>query len=70
MASHVLRSTHRGASAPFAELRQRLRDWQAKRRQQAQIARELATYTPHDLCDLGITSGDIPAIIQGTYRRT
>jgi uncharacterized protein YjiS (DUF1127 family) len=43
--------------------------WRTERRERARIARELATYSDRELFDLGIQSTDIPAIINGTYRR-
>jgi uncharacterized protein YjiS (DUF1127 family) len=43
--------------------------WRAEQRKRARIARELATYTDRELFDLGISRGDIPAIVRGTYRR-
>jgi len=40
-----------------------------RRRERARIERELLTCSNRDLFDLGIGSGDIPAVIDGTYRR-
>lgn len=69
MASQLLDLAGTGALARPATLRERLRAWQINRQRQRRIARELASYTQRDLCDLGISSGDIPEIIRGTYRR-
>jgi len=52
---------HRAAVAYAKHRRQ-----QAKR---AQIARELYSCSDRDLKELNIDSADIPAIINGTYRR-
>ena len=71
MAAHVI--DHATDSATLADhaggLRQRFTAWREKRQRRAQIARELLTYTDRELFDLGISRGDIPAIINGTYRR-
>lgn len=40
-----------------------------RRRERARIARELLSCSNRELFDLGISSGDIPAVIAGTYRR-
>jgi len=40
-----------------------------RRRERARIARELLSCNNRDLFDLGISSGDIPAVIDGSYRR-
>jgi uncharacterized protein YjiS (DUF1127 family) len=40
-----------------------------RRRERARIARELLSCSNRELFDLGISRGDIPAIINGTYRR-
>ena len=50
-------------------LRQRLFALNQRRRERARIARELLSCSNRELFDLGISSGDIPAIINGTYRR-
>jgi uncharacterized protein YjiS (DUF1127 family) len=71
MASHSLAA----AAAGFASggrrmgLRQRLSALIEHRRERARIARELQSCSNRELFDLGISSGDIPAIINGTYRR-
>ena len=73
MASHVLTS-NAGSPAESAtdrrvSLKQRFLAWCEQRRRRAQVARELLTYTDRELFDLGISRGDIPAIIDGTFRR-
>ena len=45
------------------------RAWRDEQHQRAVIARELYSYGERELFDLGIQSADIPAIINGTYRR-
>ena len=40
-----------------------------KRAYRARIARELDTYTDRELFDLGIQRADIPAVVNGTFRR-
>ncbi len=70
MATQVIDHT---ADATLADhtggLRHRFNAWRAQRQRRAQITRELLSYTDRELFDLGITRGDIPAIINGTYRR-
>jgi uncharacterized protein YjiS (DUF1127 family) len=72
MASHSFNPT---AAACFVSgarqmgLRQRLFALAERRRERARIARELFSCSNRELFDLGISSGDIPAIINGTYRR-
>ena len=70
MATHVL--DHAAGFVPpeqKASLKTRFAAWRAGRRERARIARELLSYTDRELFDLGIGRGDIPAIINGTYRR-
>lgn len=72
MASHVIDTTTnsvRGTTSLWAETTQRFGEWRAKRASRARVARELATYTDRELFDLGITRADIPAVINGTFRR-
>ncbi len=73
MASQVFDTTTDSVWAQVAhavaERRERFAAWRAKRAYRAQIARELNTYTDRELCDLGIQRADIPAVINGTYRR-
>ncbi|MDA8248661.1 MAG: DUF1127 domain-containing protein [Rhodospirillales bacterium] len=70
MASHVMNSAAGliAADRPVS-LKTRFLAWRERRRERARIARELATYTDRELLDLGISRTDIPAIINGTYRR-
>lgn len=50
-------------------LRQSLADHRAERRERAQIARELSTYSDRELGELGFSRADLPMIAAGTYRR-
>jgi uncharacterized protein YjiS (DUF1127 family) len=52
-----------------AERRQRFAAWREKRAYRARITRELLTYTDRELFDLGIQRADIPAVVNGTFRR-
>ena len=52
-----------------AARRQRFAAWREKRAYRARITRELNTYTDRELFDLGIQRADIPAVVNGTYRR-
>jgi uncharacterized protein YjiS (DUF1127 family) len=74
MGSHVLRDAAgfvpESLAQRWATLVRRIADWRERRRRRAQITRELLSYTDRELFDLGITRGDIPAIINGTYRRS
>ena len=61
-----------GVTSLFREigaLRQRMAENRAVRTEQAQMARELATYTDAELGELGFSRADLPAIAAGTYRR-
>jgi uncharacterized protein YjiS (DUF1127 family) len=72
MASHVIdttTTTAHDAASMWAETKHRFSAWRRQRASRARIARELATYTDRELFDLGITRADIPAVINGTYRR-
>jgi uncharacterized protein YjiS (DUF1127 family) len=53
----------------FTARRERFVAWRAKRAYRTQIARELNTYTDRELFDLGIQRADIPAVLNGTFRR-
>ena len=53
----------------FTERRERFAAWRAKQAYRARITRELNTYTNRELFDLGIQRADIPAVVNGTYRR-
>ncbi len=74
MGSHVLHDAAGFAPGSVAgrwtKLSRRIADWRERRRRRAQITRELLSYTDRELFDLGITRGDIPAVINGTYRRS
>ncbi len=71
MAAHVIDTRNDTSFADHTGgLRQRFLAWREQRQRRAQITRELLTYTDRELFDLGITRGDIPAIINGTFRRT
>jgi uncharacterized protein YjiS (DUF1127 family) len=73
MASQVFETTNDGILAQiahaFTERRQRFTAWRAKQAYRARIARELNTYTDRELFDLGIQRADIPAVLNGTFRR-
>ncbi len=49
--------------------RQLFAAWREKRAYRARITRELLTYTDRELFDLGIQRADIPAVVNGTFRR-
>jgi uncharacterized protein YjiS (DUF1127 family) len=74
MGSHALRDAAAFVPESLADRLTRLArwiaDWRERRRRRAQITRELLSYTDRELFDLGITRGDIPAIVNGTYRRS
>jgi len=53
----------------LADRRARFSAWQAKRAYRARIARELNTCTDRELWDLGFERHDIPAVVNGSYRR-
>jgi uncharacterized protein YjiS (DUF1127 family) len=73
MASQVLDTVTDTVWAQFVhavtERRQRFAAWRAKRAYRARIARELNSYTDRELVDLGIQRADIPAVLNGTFRR-
>ena len=70
MASHVMNSAAGLVAADRpASLKDRFLAWRERRRERARIARELLSYTDRELFDLGISRADIPAILDGTYRR-
>ncbi len=70
MATHVLdHATGFAAAAQKSGIKSRFLAWRERRRERARIARELLSYTDRELFDLGIGRADIPAIINGTYRR-
>ena len=74
MASHVIDTVNDSPWAQFARAvaarRRQFADWRAKRAYRARIARELHSYTDRELFDLGIQRGDIPAVLNGTFRRS
>jgi uncharacterized protein YjiS (DUF1127 family) len=72
MASQVFDTTTtsgNGTVGLWTEIGHRFAAWRQKRATRARIARELATYTDRELFDLGISRADIPAVINGTFRR-
>ncbi len=69
MASHVLDFVAHLGDADRPRLGARFRAWRQRRRERARIARELYGYTDRELFDLGIGRADIPAILDGTYKR-
>ena len=74
MASQVFDTATVSAWAQLAQnlavRRQKFAAWRAKRAYRARIARELNSYTDRELFDLGIQRGDIPAVLNGTFRRS
>ncbi|MCB8880704.1 DUF1127 domain-containing protein [Acidisoma cellulosilytica] len=50
-------------------LRQVIADHRAERAERMQMARELATYSDAELGELGFSRADLPAIVNGSYRR-
>ena len=73
MASQVIDTVNDTLWAQFnhavAARRERFAAWRAKRAYRARITRELSTYTDRELFDLGIQRADIPAVVNGTFRR-
>lgn len=70
MATHVMNSAAGLVAADRpASLKSRFLAWRERRRERARVARELLSYTDRELFDLGISRADIPAILNGTYRR-
>lgn len=73
MASSVFDVAHPTIWAQFAhavaDRRQRFGAWREKRAYRARITRELHSYTDRELFDLGIQRADIPAVVNGTFRR-
>jgi uncharacterized protein YjiS (DUF1127 family) len=73
MASQVFDTANDSLWAQFtrgvASRRQQFGAWRAKRAYRSRIARELNTYTDRELFDLGIQRADIPAVLNGTFRR-
>ncbi len=69
----IARSQTRTAARPVADSLQglalRFQAFREASRNRARIRRELMTYTDHQLADLGLSRGDIPAVAAGTYRR-
>jgi uncharacterized protein YjiS (DUF1127 family) len=51
-------------------LRERVAAMIDRRRERARVARELLSCSNRELFDLGISRGDIPAVVAGTYRRS
>ena len=74
MASHVIDTTENSLFATvahgWASYRVRAATRRAARANRNRMARELATYTDRELFDLGITRGNIPEILDGTFRRS
>ncbi|WP_185961373.1 DUF1127 domain-containing protein [Telmatospirillum sp. J64-1] len=59
----VCLSAFRGVGAALAPLVAPLREWVARSKMQA----ELNGLTDAELADMGLTRGDIPAVVDGTY---
>jgi uncharacterized protein YjiS (DUF1127 family) len=47
----------------------RLDAWLVRRRERAELVRTLRLMGDRDLRDLGISRADVPAIVEGVYRR-
>ncbi len=47
----------------------RFDSWMVQRRERAELVRTLRLMGERDLRDLGISRADIPAIVEGVYRR-
>lgn len=63
----------RGLTAIRTMQNQLLLRWQrakARRAEAFRLTEELAGCTDRQLADLGLYRSDIPAVVQGTYRRT
>jgi uncharacterized protein YjiS (DUF1127 family) len=61
-----------GIASGFRGLRliiQAIADHRAERRERFAMARELASYSDHELGEMGFSRADLPAIAAGTYRR-
>jgi len=73
MASQVFDTVSDTVWAQFAravsDRRARFGAWREKRAYRARITRELNAYTDRELFDLGIQRADIPAVVNGTFRR-
>lgn len=70
MISHTFEYASAPSSTkPGGSFTARFLAWLDGRRERARITRELLSCSNRELFDLGISSGDIPAIVRGTYRR-
>ena len=73
MASQVFDTVHVSVFAQIghaaSERLHRFAAWREKQAYRARIARELRSYSDRELFDLGIQRADIPAVVNGTYRR-
>jgi uncharacterized protein YjiS (DUF1127 family) len=67
--ANVAQSGGRGFASAWARLAQRVERALAERRQVRQLARELQMCSDRELGDMGLSRGDIPAVVNGTYVR-
>jgi uncharacterized protein YjiS (DUF1127 family) len=58
-----------GLAARFHNLNLRFQAYRSEARERTRIMRELSTYSDDELCELGLSRCDIPAVAAGTYRR-
>lgn len=65
--THIARQLHagNGLAGLFSALVRRVADAAARRR----ARNELCALTEHELADIGISRGDIDAVVDGTFRR-
>jgi uncharacterized protein YjiS (DUF1127 family) len=58
-----------GFAARVHSLNLRFQAYRAEARERNRIVRELSTYSDDELCELGLSRCDIPAVAAGTHRR-
>ena len=59
----------RGLAAGLRGFSDHLQAYRAEARERSRIVRELSTYSDNELCELGLSRCDIPAVAAGTFRR-
>jgi uncharacterized protein YjiS (DUF1127 family) len=59
----------RGLAGGLRSLTLRLQAYRDAARERGRIVRELSSYSDDELCELGLSRYDIPAVAAGTYRR-
>lgn len=57
------------AMPSLAGFTSRFNSWRARRADVARLSAELFSYSDRQLCDLGVSRSDIPAIAAGEWRR-